>query len=289
MYDNPFAVAGTEDSAAAVVLIIYMVMMIFSSLIGILSYILGSLGSYTIASRRGIKNAWLAWLPVGSSWILGCISDQYQEVARGRAKRKRVALVIMEIILYFLMIAMMVGLFSMLFQIGLNAGEITDEQVMGMMGSMGTFVLAYIAMFGIAIAYTIIYYFCLYDLYNSCKPDNSVLFLVLSILMSFLTPFLIFACRKKDLGMPERQPQYQPPVYGQNPVFSQQPATPTWHSVQNPQVQQPQYQPQQPAYPLYQPPVQPETPVYQPPVQPEPPVYQPPVEPVEPWEQQEQQ
>ena len=31
MYDNPFAVAGTEDSAAAVVLIIYMVMMIFSS------------------------------------------------------------------------------------------------------------------------------------------------------------------------------------------------------------------------------------------------------------------
>jgi hypothetical protein len=93
-----------------------------------------------------------------------------------------------------------------------------------------------------------------------------VLYIVLTILVSITTPFLIFSCRNKDQGMPAPQPQYQPPVYGQQPpVYGQQP---TWQSVQNQPVQ-PTYQPQ--------------------PYQPQQPGYQPPMPPAEPWEQRPEQ
>ena len=33
---------------------------------------------YTVAVRRGLKNAWLAWIPVADAWLVGSISDQYR-------------------------------------------------------------------------------------------------------------------------------------------------------------------------------------------------------------------
>ena len=266
MYDfNSAMGASAEDTFALSFLIVYLIMMLFYSAFGILSYVLNSLGTYTIASRRGIKNAWLAWIPLGSSWILGSISDHYQ-AAKGKIKRKRVVLLTLEIILYVVLFMVMGSLFGMVFQmISYGDATITDQQAMEMMGSMGSVFVGYFAMFGIAIALMVVYYFCLYDLYNSCRPENSVLYLVLSILISFITPFLIFSCRKKDLGMPapqpQYQPQYQPPVYGQQPP---------WQSVQHQHYQPEAYQPQQ--YEPYQP---------QQPVQPQ--------LPAEPWEQQDQQ
>ncbi|MBQ8670270.1 MAG: hypothetical protein IJ508_03390, partial [Oscillospiraceae bacterium] len=38
-------------------------------------YVLQALSLQTMAKRRGIANAWLAWVPVGSSWLLGAIAD----------------------------------------------------------------------------------------------------------------------------------------------------------------------------------------------------------------------
>ena len=262
MYDfNSALGASAEDTVGLSFLIVYLVMMLFYSAFGILSYVLTSLGSYTIASRRGIKNAWLAWIPLGSSWILGSISDHYQ-AAKGKTKRKRVVLLTLEIILYVVLFMVMGSFFSMIFQmISFGDATITDQQAMEMMGSMGSVFVGYFAMLGIAIAQLVVYYFCLYDLYNSCRPENSVLYLVLSILIGVVTPFLIFSCRKKDLGMPAPQPQYQPPVYGQQPP---------WQSVQHQPYQPEPYQPQQ--YEPYQP---------QQPAQPQ--------LPAEPWEQQDRQ
>ena len=49
----------------------------------VLSYIFRSVGLYTMAGRRGIRNPWLAWVPVADQWLLGCLSDQYQTLVRG--------------------------------------------------------------------------------------------------------------------------------------------------------------------------------------------------------------
>jgi hypothetical protein len=64
-----------------------------------------------------------------------------------------------------------------------------------------------VPMLGISIAMAIIRYMALYDIYRSLDPSNSVLFLVLSILLGFTTPFFLFFSRYKDGGMPARRPE----------------------------------------------------------------------------------
>ena len=62
------------------------------TLLAIASYVLTALALYTIARRRGLRNPWLAWIPVANSWLLGSLSDQYRYVVKGEHKSKRIIL-----------------------------------------------------------------------------------------------------------------------------------------------------------------------------------------------------
>ena len=57
---------------------VMMVVVLIALAVSLTTYILGSIGNYTIAKRRGIRNPWLAWIPLAHLWITGCISAQYQ-------------------------------------------------------------------------------------------------------------------------------------------------------------------------------------------------------------------
>ena len=73
---------------------------------------------------------------------------------------------------------------------------------------------------------------CYFDLFFSCDKDNCTLFLVLSVVIVVVLPFLVFACRKKDLGMPPRKVQV--------PVAPWQPAPepPVWQNAVAPQLEE---------------------------------------------------
>ncbi|MEI3416017.1 MAG: hypothetical protein V8Q43_00305 [Christensenellaceae bacterium] len=68
-------------------------------------------------------------------------------------------------------------------------------------GTVLLMVVFYIGLIALGIILTVFTYITYYKVYRSCSPDNAVLFLVLSILFSFLTPFFLFACRNKDDGL----------------------------------------------------------------------------------------
>ena len=57
----------------------------------------------------------------------------------------------------------------------------------------------------VAIVLSVFQYIAHYDLYASCDPEHKVLFTVLSILLPVTQPFFVFACRKKEYGMPPRK------------------------------------------------------------------------------------
>ena len=61
-----------------------------------------------------------------------------------------------------------------------------------------------IAALVLSIIQTVYQYKAYYNLYASCKPSRAVLFLVLSILTP-VGPFLVYACRNSDEGMPPEQ------------------------------------------------------------------------------------
>lgn len=235
---EPFE-AAVESIAAFVSIAIFSNIFYYAALITL--YVLGSLGMYTIAKRRELNNAWMAWVPGLSLWLLGSISDQYQYVTKDKVCNRRKWLIVLAIAMIVLFIAMYVCMFVAYFQIIFDAAmnsdmEYMDElQILEMIfkSFMPTFiVLAVYVVVGMVV--TVLEYICYYHLFASCDPENKVLFLVLGIFMNFLLPIFTFVCRKKDLGMPPRR--NVPPAAILQPAY--QPAQPyepwTQPTVQNP-------------------------------------------------------
>lgn len=185
------------------------------TLLSVAAYVFTALALYTIANRRGIRKAWLAWIPVLDVWILGSISDQFRYVTKGENKSKRKALLTLSLInavATVVVIVLFVGMLINAFVIAFNNGteEMIVRQIVGpAMGMLGIAVL----MLALTVAHAIIYYMALYDLYTSCEPRNNTLYLVLSIIPMVSTiakPLFLFLCRDKDEGMPPRRPESIP-------------------------------------------------------------------------------
>ena len=185
----------------------------------IAAYVLTSLALYAIAERRGLKNAWMAWLPVLNLWILGSISDQYRYVVKGENRSKRKILLILKIVsvicgivLFCLGVAAVVNVIPSLMRY--NSMEKIIGQVMGPVTAM---MGVSVPMVGVGIALVVIQFMALHDVYVSMDPKNGVMFLVLSILFPVTKPFFLLLNRHKDLGMPPRKraPVYEEPCVSQ--------------------------------------------------------------------------
>ncbi len=207
-YDYP--IDPQFQIASKIILAIYGL----TALWGLVSYILGSFGHYRIAKRRGIHHAWLAWIPIGKSWILGCISDQYRYIARNENTHRRTVLLILSIVTKLLGGAS--GVLGVLNGMGVlaNLADANDAAILRILAAVAIPSLIGAVCGLVMLIFTYISY---YDLYLSCTPDNCVLFLVLSILFPVTIPFFVFAVRNKDGGMPPRkgydipgQPQWHP-------------------------------------------------------------------------------
>lgn len=205
---------GTEeliDGAAGAVGVVFGFFLVFYLLIlafGVVCYVLQSLGFYTIAKRREIRNPWLAWLPVGNMWILGSISDQYQYVAKGRVRNKRKALLGLMLAMYLALALIWVGAFVSI----LSEAMAMDASEVLLGATVGGMMIVYLILLVISVIAVVFQYMALYDLFASCEPGNSVLYLVLSIFLGVVLPFFIFACRNKDLGMPPKKTAAEMPV-----------------------------------------------------------------------------
>lgn len=171
-----------------------------TGLFSIAAYILTAMAIYTISRRRGLTNAWLAWIPVANVWLLGSLSDQYQYVVKGQDKIKRKWLLILSILKAALVT--MVAILAVVAAGSLIAGE--PSEIMGLVVALLGLVLPLCA---VVIALCVIRYMALFDIYRSVDPGNAVLYLVLSILFGPTEPFFLFFNREKDLGMPPRKKQ----------------------------------------------------------------------------------
>lgn len=206
-----------------------------STLLSVVTYVLTALGLYTMASRRGIRKPWLAWIPMVDVWILGSLSDQYRYVVRGENRSKRKWLLGLSIAGAGISVVV-IGLFgSVIVSAVFSAMQNVPESYMVdmLMGRVVTMVLLLIPMLGVSIAKVVLYYMSLYDVYTSCDPQNNVLFLVLSIFFGITKPFFLFLNREKDLGMPNRRqdppPQPNPQPWNEQTTLLSQTDPQPWN------------------------------------------------------------
>ena len=183
-----------------------------STILSIAAYVLTSLALYTLAQRRGIKHAWLSWVPVVNCWIIGSLSDQYRYVVRGEVKSKRKILLILNIITWAISVAILVvAIFVGVKAFGAAVNGAVEEALLNLvMGPVAIILGLCLPLVGVGIATAVVHYMAMYDIYTSCTPGNNVVFLVLSIIFSITEPFFLFFTRNKDEGMPPRR---QEPVY----------------------------------------------------------------------------
>ena len=184
-----------------------------SVLFGVAVYVLTALSLYTIAQRRGLSRPWLAWIPVVSSWILGSLSDQYRYVVKGENRSKRKLLLVMSILSAVLstVVCVMCVVVAVQAVFGVMQGFQEDYLVRMVMEYVVSLLGLLLVQLGVMIAYAVIRYMALYDVYKSLDPANSVLYLVLSVLVSPTEPFFLFFNRNKDTGMPPRRPAPEQP------------------------------------------------------------------------------
>ena len=183
------------------------------SLVSIALYVLRAVGIYTIAKRRGINHPWMSWIPVVDLWVLGCISDQFQYVVKGKDRNKRrwmlglsIAVAVVYIV-FFVILGVTISRVIVTAAGGMGADAILEA----ILDPVTAMLICIIPMVALSIAVVVIRYVAMYDLFTSCNPQNNVLFLVLSIFFNVTEPFFLFFSRNRDDGMPpRRQPQYAP-------------------------------------------------------------------------------
>ena len=184
-----------------------------SGIVAIAAYVFSALALYTIAQRREIKKAWMAWVPVLNVWILGSISDQYRYVVKNEIRSKRKVLLTLSIVKFILgwvAVVKVIITIVMLATGGINLDN-EAEVIRQVLTSVAFFIPGAI----LAIVALVFRIMALYDLYTSCDPANNVLYLILSLIPGInqiTQPLFLFLCRNMDGGMPPRRDHSAPPV-----------------------------------------------------------------------------
>lgn len=212
-----------------------------SNLFAVAMYVLQAIALYSIAQRRGIKNPWLAWIPFGSAWILGCLYDDYK-ARSGKRTKFRVAQLALSIGTVVLAVAVMLVSFSAMLtimdrdaleelfdiygQIAFVDGNdlyapseeeiveqltalldkpITDQQADALLGKAAVILVLAFAVLAAGIAAAVIECMCMYSIFESCDPSTKLVFFLVGLFVG-LWPVFLFVVRNKDLGLPQGLP-----------------------------------------------------------------------------------
>ena len=186
---------GVDEEEILIVMVgILLVAYLFLIIFGIASYIMNAVALQKIASKRLIQNAWLAWIPIASSWVIGSIADEYDE-KNGMKRKWRVVLLVLSLI-------SMIGIFAG------YIGMVVSAVMMAMQDSMssefsnmvGLFIGAYVFILVAAIVATalnICNMICLYKIFESTVPEKSVKYLLVSLLVPLGQSICLMLCRNK--------------------------------------------------------------------------------------------
>jgi len=142
------------------------------AVVGLVFYILKSIALMTMASKRGIENAWLGWIPIADLYIAGLLVGE------------------MDILSFHLD---NLGLWCPVIFVG--GSLLSGMPVLG-------------AIFGVALlVFAIMFIHKLFTIYS---PDQSVIYTILSILLGLL-PIFLFIVRNNERAF-ESDQGLQPPA-----------------------------------------------------------------------------
>lgn len=146
------------------VISVFIVIVLVMLGIAMLAYVVGAYPIYKIAQRRGCSHAWLAWVPVAQSYILGWIADDIEAASGTQAHYWR----------WWIL------------------GCILAPLVVSIIPVIGPFFTM------ASLVGSVLTYVALYRIYEYYMPENKVLYLVLSIFISLCQIIFLFMANSRS-------------------------------------------------------------------------------------------
>lgn len=197
--------------ALAMILGFVTVGLVIGLVVGLVLYVLKAVGLYSMAKRRNVGGAWLAWIPIGQYWVAGAIADQYKKTVKGKSSSNRIIMLVLALLGWVVSgIAGSVMMSSLIQMLTAIVNEDVQELSYIITVLSGSSSLVSMLSSGLSIALLVFWQISLYNIYASSCPKHSVLFLILGIFFEVTVPFFLFCNRKKDEGMKVSQPVAQP-------------------------------------------------------------------------------
>ena len=198
-----------EVIAVVVALLLYL----FFSAILFVRYILYSLGLMGLAKRTGVKNAWLAWIPVANVYVLGATADMLEE-KRGLSHKWSKFLLILTVAVAALFTLFFVSLFALVVYIGIMEGIGATSPDAFFAGEMFllpmiVFYLIYIVLIVVSMALSYLNIICVYKIFEEIAPQKSIKYFLIYVLVPFGDVYCLFKCKKL---IPEPAAPAEPPM-----------------------------------------------------------------------------
>lgn len=120
-------------------------------------YMLSSVGLYMLATNQKINRPWIAWVPIANMYILG----------------------------------------SLIKNLKIDSYEIPKIELVLPIGFLLTILFSCFPLIGwiVNIAYLVLYLLSVFKLYKMYRPNQAVVWLILSIILPFMVPIFIFIMR----------------------------------------------------------------------------------------------
>lgn len=158
MYTDSYSYYDPTTAALLSMLMAYLVVLL---IIGIVIYIFSSISLYTMAKRRGMNRPWLAWIPIANSYLMGKLVNEKVVFGSWVIPYAHVLLPVLPLV----------------------CGLLSRIPYIGWLFLIVSLVYSYVA---------------IYRLYRLYKPQNAVLYLVLSIIFIITQPFFMFSMRNNE-------------------------------------------------------------------------------------------
>ena len=179
----------------------YLLVILLCVGVGIFLYILNSVALFKMSKTLGLKNAWISFVPILSVFSFGRVAQRYIRKDSNPSAKFSIWLLVL-----YLLQGLSVAAFSVLtvksvIEILNNVGNamINETEItLEMFSSFIYVIISFLVLFGIAIAYQIVYYVALWRIYAIFNEQKAPLFIVLSILFAPIIPVFLFLIRNKQ-------------------------------------------------------------------------------------------
>ncbi len=179
------AILGGMPAIGGIFLIVIFAFLFVMLAFAVVSLIFQGIGIMKMHEKLGLKGGWLAFIPILNSFAMGRVAEQYIKENGKKSAKFSIILLVCQIVSFFFAFAM-----GVILGIGTAFLPASIYAIINLVFTLLAYGLSFIA--------SVIAYIALWRVFAIFSNKNATLYLILSIFVSVVQPFLIFAIRNKE-------------------------------------------------------------------------------------------